>query len=43
MFYCGENIDIDEDLMDHMRNELYGHDEEFNCENMTFRQMVLVI
>ena len=34
---------IDEDLIDHMRNELYGLDEEFNCENLTFRQMVLVI
>ena len=34
---CGENFDKDEDLMDHMRNEHYGHDEEFNCEECDFQ------
>ena len=31
-------FDIDEDLMSHMRNEHYGHDEEFNCENSDFQK-----
>ena len=33
----GKIFDIDEDLMNHMRNEHYGHDEEFNCEKFDFQ------
>ena len=29
-------FDIDEDLMNHIRNEHYGHDEEFSCEKCDF-------
>ena len=28
----GKIFDIDEDLMNHMRNEHYEHNKEFNCE-----------
>ena len=32
----GKIFDIDEDLMNHIRNEHYGHDEEFSCEKCDF-------